>query len=166
MPDDWEFHDNSQAAKEALREGLINGIEDVVDDILDRARDDVPVDTGNLMRSIRKGDKTVEKNKVTQEFGAFTEYAAATEFGSAPHKITPNEKDYLRFKWFDAPTEIQEQRGEENPVMFLKEVNHPGTDPQPFMRPAIHAALTGTAAKKMTDAITEALRKRLGEPQH
>lgn len=106
---------------------------------------------GNLQRSISVSKFSVSQTGVEIEYGAHTEYAAAQEFGSAargepfvpytgqgqdwptvppgkqtwkPYKITPNERDYLRF----------EIDGE---VIFTKEVIHPGVKPQPYMRPAI-----------------------------
>jgi len=57
--------------------------------------------------------------------GTNTEYAPIVEYGSSPHTITPDDADVLRF----------ELDGE---VIFTDEVQHPGTDPQPFFRPAVN----------------------------
>jgi len=57
--------------------------------------------------------------------GTNTEYAPIVEYGSSPHTITPDDAEVLRF----------EIDGE---VIFTDEVQHPGTDPQPFFRPAVN----------------------------
>jgi len=76
-----------------------------------------PVDTGRLKSSIthmwRGGDEVV--------VGTNVKYASYVEFGTRPHMIFPREKKAL---YWD---------GAEHPV---KHVYHPGTKPQPFLRPA------------------------------
>lgn len=57
--------------------------------------------------------------------GSPTEYAPVVEYGSSAHTITPDSAEVLRF----------EIGGE---VIYTDEVNHPGTDPQPFFRPAVN----------------------------
>jgi hypothetical protein len=49
------------------------------------------------------------------------------EFGTSPHTITPNDAEVLRF----------EVDGE---VVYTQKVEHPGTDPRPFLRPAVNEA--------------------------
>lgn len=69
----------------------------------------------------RWGDKTVIY-LVTSN----AEYAAFVEFGTDPHVITADNKDALKF----------EVGGE---TVFATSVDHPGTEAQPYMRPAVRA---------------------------
>lgn len=87
------------------------------------AKQRVKVKTGNLRRQIThvtKHDEDVSRAKV----GSNLEYAQPLEEGSKPHKIKSKDGKPLRFqvngKW-----------------VVVDEVNHPGTKPQPFLRPAI-----------------------------
>jgi len=57
--------------------------------------------------------------------GTPVEYASVVEYGSSRHTITPDNAEVLRF----------EIDGE---VIYTDEVQHPGTDPQPFFRPAVN----------------------------
>ena len=58
--------------------------------------------------------------------GTNVSYAAVVEFGSQPHEITTDGADALHFT----------VNGTE---VFATEVEHPGTEPQPFLRPASDA---------------------------
>lgn len=76
----------------------------------------VPVDTGRLKNSIKtkfEGDDIIVE---------MNDYALYVEYGTAPHIIRPKDKKSLRFK-------------KDGKTIFAKEVNHPGTRPQPFIRP-------------------------------
>lgn len=55
--------------------------------------------------------------------GASADHAADVEFGTDPHTIEADDAEALHF----------ELDGEE---VFVKSVQHPGTEPQPFLRPA------------------------------
>ena len=57
-----------------------------------------------------------------------TEYAEAVEFGTAPHIIVPKNKKALAFSM-------------DKKKVIVKKVKHPGTRPQPYMRPAMHKAV-------------------------
>jgi len=59
--------------------------------------------------------------------GTNVEYAIHLEFGTRPHTITPTDAEVLRF----------EADGEE---VFAMEVQHPGIDPKPFLRPPVNDA--------------------------
>ena len=75
------------------------------------------VDTGHLRRS--------NHSKVDGFTGTVSnnvKYAKIIEEGSKAHKIRPRKKKYLYWK------------GASHPV---KEVNHPGTKPYPFLKPAL-----------------------------
>lgn len=55
--------------------------------------------------------------------GASADHANDVEFGTGPHTIEAKDAQALHFQW----------KGEE---IFVKSVQHPGTEPQPFLRPA------------------------------
>ncbi|RCG31984.1 HK97 gp10 family phage protein [Sphaerisporangium album] len=81
-----------------------------------------PVDTGNLRASI---GVDFDDDGLGFEAGPTAEYGDTVEYGGRPHVIRPREKKAL--SWPDA----------EHPV---KKVNHPGTAPQPYMRPGFDRA--------------------------
>jgi len=82
----------------------------------------VPVDTGGLRNSIRLNPST--KGSKLYTLSANKEYAAAVEFGTAPHIIEPSEKKALSFKV-------------SGKNVVTRKVQHPGTRPQPYFRPAL-----------------------------
>ena len=92
--------------------------------IANQARQDVPVLTGNLGRSIRE-DEIVAAGPLKLEGGvtAHADYAAAVHEGSRPHVIVPRRASVLRF----------EVGGR---TVFARRVQHPGTKPRPFLRNA------------------------------
>lgn len=61
------------------------------------------------------------------ETGSGVKYAAVMEFGSKRHDITPNTEGALHF-WVDGVEVI------------TRYVDHPGTEPRPFMRPGAEGA--------------------------
>ena len=82
----------------------------------------VPVDTSNLKNSI---GQDFDEDGMGFEAGPTANYGGAIEFGAEPHVIRAKNKKALF--WPDA----------EHPV---KQVNHPGNAPQPYMRPAFEKA--------------------------
>jgi hypothetical protein len=78
-----------------------------------------PVDTSNLKNSMTH---QVESNAV--KIGSPVDYAPHVELGTKPHVIEPKNAKALAFKI----------GGE---LIFAKKVNHPGTEPHPFLRPAV-----------------------------
>lgn len=82
----------------------------------------VPVDSGQLRDSL-----AVTVVGSTVRVGPNVPYASYVEFGTRPHDIRPkSEGGVLRF-----------QMGGQ--TVFAKVVHHPGTKPQPFVRPAFEA---------------------------
>lgn len=82
----------------------------------------VPYQTGNLRRSI---DHRVAMDPTpVATVAAVSNYAAHVEFGTSPHTILPSNKKALFWP------------GARHPV---RGVSHPGTQPQPFFRPALLA---------------------------
>jgi hypothetical protein len=85
-------------------------------DVVSDAQALCPVRTGNLKNSIG-----VDFGNLSFEVKASASYAAIVEYGSAPHTIRPRTKQALFWP------------GATHPV---KQVQHPGTAPQPFLIPA------------------------------
>ncbi|MFC6080920.1 hypothetical protein [Sphaerisporangium aureirubrum] len=82
----------------------------------------VRVDTGNLRSTI---GADLDGDGMGFEAGPTAEYGADVEYGTRPHVIRPSQKKALFWE------------GGEHPV---RKVNHPGTAPQPYMRPAFDRA--------------------------
>jgi HK97 gp10 family phage protein len=93
-------------------------------DVQNKAREHCPVDTGRLRSSIvHRIDGSGRVTGIT--VGTNVSYAADVEYGTAPHVILPKNKKALYWP------------GAAHPV---SRVNHPGTRPRPFMRPALDLA--------------------------
>jgi hypothetical protein len=86
--------------------------------ILADAKAYVPVDTGRLRDSL---DAEVQ-GKVLRVGSRDVNYATDVEMGTAPHVIVPRNKKALHWP------------GAAHPVA---KVNHPGTAPRPYLRPAL-----------------------------
>lgn len=88
----------------------------IANDIRNELVRTAPVDEGRLKNSIK-----VEfiNNELTVYM---VDYALFVEFGTKPHIIRPVNKKSLKFK------------GRDGGDVFAKQVNHPGTQPQPFIR--------------------------------
>ena len=105
-------------------------------DVQNEARRRAPVDTGRLRSSIVSRSEGSGRS-VGYVVGTNVNYAAAVEYGTAPHVIKPKYKQALYWP------------GARHPVA---QVNHPGTRAQPFLRPAI----------EMTDIFWRAHASRIG----
>ncbi|MFI5687899.1 hypothetical protein [Streptomyces sp. NPDC051636] len=87
-------------------------------DILTDARNLVPKRSGRLAESLR----AEVQGKVLRVGSLDCNYAVDVEMGTGPHVILPRNKKAL--SWPDA----------DHPVA---RVNHPGTKPSPYLRPAL-----------------------------
>ena len=99
----------------------------------------VPVDTGELRESL---GVRVEPNRVL--VGPSAKYAPYVEFGTAPHVIKAKGKA-LAFKV-------------NGRIIYRKQVHHPGTKAQPFVRPAYDAwkdSLGPAVAQANADVFTQ-----------
>lgn len=122
---------NTRSYERGLRRAL-GGISDDVKRAVERTRIDVqnearrrvPVDTGRLRSSIVSRSENSGRT-VGYVVGTNVNYAAAVEYGTAPHVIKPKNKKALFWP------------GARHPVA---QANHPGTRAQPFMRPAVEMA--------------------------
>ena len=81
---------------------------------------EAPSRTGRLRRSIQASIK-IGKEYAEIVVGPTVSYAMFVEFGTRPHIIRPVYARYLRF----------EVAGR---IVFAREVHHPGTRPNPFVR--------------------------------
>lgn len=103
----------------------------------------VPRRTRNLGRTIQPGLLTDEQATVV----VTADYAAAVELGSKPHLIRPRPGRIGRngrpaaLAWGGARRLSGSLRTGASPEFFARWVNHPGTRPRPFLRPAAEEAL-------------------------
>jgi phage gpG-like protein len=112
-----KIRDNSKALYDELEKRIQSKL--VIASIIveRRAKQLCPRRTGRLARSITR---QLEKHKAI--IGSNVDYAPVVELGSKPHLIQPNKAGAL---WW---------AGAKHPV---KVVRHPGTRPQPYLRPAL-----------------------------
>lgn len=97
---------------------IIEGIANDFTNVLVRLS---PVDTGHLRNSI-----TYRKVQYGYEI-SMPYYSLYLEYGTPPHIIRPKDKKALSWT---------EGKGGGGQRYFAKVVHHPGTRPQPFIRPA------------------------------
>ena len=108
--------------REQIENAFTLALEGIGFDFVNELKTTAPVDSGRLRNSIKHNveGKTVNIN--------MADYGYIVEFGSKPHKIRPKNKKSLHWK-----------SGSKD--VFAMEVNHPGTEPQPFIRQAINTKL-------------------------
>lgn len=111
-----------------------------------KARELVPVDTGDLKNSLKIGTSSrrreVRSTVATKGKGAYI--ARFIEFGTAPHLIKGRNGGTLKFTARDG-----------NTVETLS-VNHPGIKAKPFLRPSLDSE-----SNKAIVAVGEKIRERL-----
>lgn len=131
-----EFADNLREAAANLDEAVDAALQKTALQVERSAKQKAPVDTGTLRASIT--NRPIDDGYVV---GTNVEYAAAVEFGTRPHVITPNQADALAFE------------GQAGELIFRQRVEHPGTEAQPFLRPALR-----DHESDLTENIDEAIR--------
>jgi HK97 gp10 family phage protein len=105
-------------------------VRDITEAIADDARAGCPVDSGDLVSTIRTfypGGQTgvvIVGGEAPNLLATNVNYWAAVEYGSRPHVIESH-----------GPWPL---RNHETGEVFGRVVNHPGTRAQPFMRPAMY----------------------------
>jgi len=92
---------------------------DIGNEIVTVLKRTCPVNGGRLKNSIKQRTEGKGVNIY------MVDYALHVEYGTAPHIIRPVNGKALKFK------------GSNGEDVFAKQVNHPGTRPQPFIRPMI-----------------------------
>lgn len=109
------------------------------------AKERVPVDCGTLRASIASEVSSIASNVLRAHIGSNVDYAADVEFGTDPHTITPTDAEALH--WTEGGEDV-----------FAQSVQHPGTDPQPFLGPAIEthkSDIEELLASAIEDAVDE-----------
>ncbi|MBP2704401.1 HK97 gp10 family phage protein [Microbispora sp. RL4-1S] len=89
-------------------------------------QDRVAVDTGHLKSTI---GVDFDDDGLGFEAGPTASYGAHSEYGTKPHVIRPRNAKALH--WVN-------EHGDD---VFARVVHHPGTSPQPYMRPSFDAAI-------------------------
>lgn len=92
-------------------------------DLLNELKRQAPWDTGHLKISI-----SIEQINDDTIVFSMPEYGEYVEFGTNPHIIRPKNKKVLH--WKNGTKDV-----------FAKEVHHPGTRPNPFIRRTLHQKL-------------------------
>jgi len=95
-------------------------------DTVSGAQERVPVDTGHLKNTI---GVDFDADLLGFEAGPTASYGAHVEYGTKPHVIRPRNARALH--WVTP----------EGDEVFVTRVHHPGTAPQPYMRPAFEQAV-------------------------
>jgi hypothetical protein len=93
----------------------------------------VPVDKGRLKNSIKVFPDKYGVQIIMVEYGKFV------EFGTLPHVIKPKDKQALKFEMGKKARLEGKKKGKT--IVFAKEVKHPGTRPNPFIRETIQTKL-------------------------
>ena len=107
--------------RKKLKSGWNNFVFGIANDLRNELVTTCPVDTGNLKNSIRVEPDGKGYNIFMPEYFLYLEY------GTPPHIIRPKNKKALHWG------------GKSGPIVKL--VHHPGTRPQPFIRPVLNTKL-------------------------
>lgn len=125
----WEV-EVGRASAELIRE--------MTEKVANLAVEFAPVRTGFLRRSIEP-EFTGSGLELEGYVIAKTDYAAAMELGSETHPI------FSKIMITDPKTKKTRPKmlrfGDKKNPTFRRRVTHPGTDPRPYLRPALHAIL-------------------------
>lgn len=116
-----EFADECRTAAREVPDALDRAVELAVKAMAASAAYRAPHDKGKLERSIEAYRRRVGGDRISWGYGTDVSYGPDVEYGTDPHVIRPRNADALRF----------EVDGE---VVYAAKVEHPGTDPQPFLR--------------------------------
>jgi hypothetical protein len=101
-----------------------------VDVVANEARLRAPSKTGELANSIGVAvGGSFRADTLTGVVSAGAPHALAVEDGTRPHVIRPRFRRALRFP----------SAGGRGGFAFAKKVHHPGTDPKPFLEPALES---------------------------
>ena len=117
------------------------------ENVVERAQGIVAKRTGNLQRSIEVG--AVSDSRV--QVHARAKYAAHVEFGTRRHEIRPRRARALRFAASASGQRLSGSARRGAAVRYARRVQHPGTRPNPFMRPAL--AITARRGGMRTQVI-------------
>lgn len=120
-----EFEDAADALENADTEAAIDrGVESTSEEARDDAEVNAPRDTGELAESITLLAKI---RALERTIVVLADHGPHVEYGTSAHIIRPQEAQALRF------------RSSTGETVFAAHVEHPGTTPQPYLRPALNA---------------------------
>jgi hypothetical protein len=118
------------------------------------AKETVPRRTGNLGRTIRLGRVTESDAEILAGGQQGVGYARHVEFGTRPHVIVPRNRRALA--WGGARRLSGNLRAGAAATVFATRVDHPGTRPNPYLRPAAERAVRETGVDQIVKAWNEA----------
>lgn len=119
--------------QEKMRPGIDKFMDRISDAVSRAAKILAPVDTGRLRASIRVHSRVTPGGglRIGRRIQAHVNYSAYVELGTKHHIIRPRMKKAL---WWEGAT---------HPMSIVR---HPGTRPQPFLRPALYFIRTRFSA--------------------
>jgi len=116
-----EFADDLESMADDVADALDDAVEKTALQVERSAKQNAPVDTGNLRASLR----SARAGPANYLVGTNVEYAPDVEFGTQPHVITPDDAEALRFE------------GADGDIVFAQRVEHPGTPAADTAAPAV-----------------------------
>ena len=141
-----ELTEQLRALTETLNSRLERAGQKIAQRIERDAKEEVPVDKGELRASIRSAVDAVGRGLVEVRVGSSQEYAAAQEFGADPFFPPVSAlRDWARRVLGDESAAF--------PV--AKSISETGLDAQPFLRPAFEENIQ-FMLNTVNDAVTEA----------
>lgn len=111
--------------------------------LLEEIQIEAPVDTGRLRSSL----KIIYRNKILIISGV--DYILHIEFGTKPHIIRPKTKKSLKFEVGKKARLGRKEGPDKALVVFAKEVKHPGTKPNPFIRDTVFRKLRNIIVQEL-----------------
>jgi HK97 gp10 family phage protein len=116
------------------------------------AKKKAPKGEGKLRDEIHQDIQAHHRGEIIQSVISEMNYSAPVEYGSRPHRIRIKNKKVLATdpRKVSGNYPISKDPAGDKYAILGKEVNHPGTEPRPFMTPAFHYA-----RKKLVEALKE-----------
>jgi len=127
-----EFNTSYVDKSEQFQRKLANGFRMIMWGLWSDAKRLAPVDTGHLRDTIT----LTRFDNFHYELRDGVEYGIMVEFGTKPHVIKAVNKRVLS----NLNGSVKSRNATGGPVVFGTTVNHPGTNAQPFFRPAFDMA--------------------------
>lgn len=116
-----------------MTRALDRGLDDIVVQLGAKVIHEAPKKTGNLRRSVHPGPRSHLERTIV--IGA--NYAAAVNNGTRPHIIVPRNRKTLRFAADASGRRLSGRPRSGADVVFAREVHHPGTRANPFIKRAV-----------------------------
>ncbi len=123
--DDKQFLAGLSKSIAEIKVDSVKAVDRLGKNIVDSAQRKVPINTGYLRESIGILDRDLTPTHYRITVGTRVSYAGYVEYGTAPHVIRVRSAKVLT----------------DGERFFGTQVNHPGTSPSPYLRPAIVEAV-------------------------